>query len=104
MLGEACVPSEKASCSSFRLPDPPKEFAQQGCVGATPQRFTWSDDILETRWVCAPVTISGTKVTTGISIFEFNGSSIYLAYLASDADTDVANFLEQLARSLKVKP
>lgn len=104
ILGEACISSANSSCMSSSLPDPPTEFTQQGCANATPQRFTRSNGILETRWACSAVTISGARTTTGISIFRFNGSILYLAYIAGDTDAEVSDFLEQLARSLAVKP
>ena len=104
ILGEACVPSKDGSCSNFNLPNPPVEFAQQGCAGAIPQRFTWPNAISETRWVCAPGAAPGTKDVAGFSIFKFNDSVLYVAYLAGETDAEVSGFLEQLARSLSVEP
>ena len=104
ILGEACVPSRDVSCLNFQPPNPPVEFPQQGCAAAIPQRFAWPNAISETRWVCASGATSRTDAVGGFSIFTFKDSMLYVAYLAGETDAEVSDFLDQLARSLAVKP
>lgn len=104
IMAEACDQSNKLRCSEkFRRPNPAKELQKEGCAGVTGQVVTRTDQIVETRWICSPVTIDGIRVTTGISLFEINGSILSVSYLAGDRDQVVSTFLEIVGRSLKVK-
>ena len=105
VLAEACVSSPQNACASLESLDPAndRELAKVGCRGAVAQRFTWNE-ITETRWVCASRVDSGAQIIGGVSIFRFNGAILYLAYLAGDGDTKVEKFLDQVGRSMKVKP
>ena len=103
VMAEGCVPSGPRQCSGFRRPDPPKELAQFGCSGAAGELVERPDQIIETRWICAPVILDGAKSTAGVSVFEIDGAILAVSYIAGDADVAIPIFLDTLGRSLKVR-
>jgi len=106
LLAQTCAPADNDVCAGIARLDPSTDagLAELGCAGIVGQRLTWQDGIAETRWICAPRVVSGDKVTAGASVFTSLRGTLYLAYVAGDADTPVALFLDQVARSMKVVP
>jgi hypothetical protein len=101
VISEGCVPSVQRDCSGFQRPDPAKEM-QQGCSGITGQRVPRADRIVETRWVCLPFTVDGIQASLGTVLFEINGAILVVSYAARTQDLPVPEFLDAIARSLKV--
>jgi len=102
VLAAGCVPTAEKDCSGFKRPDPSKEL-QSGCSDAIDTRIPRADRIVETRWVCSPVTVGSTRVTIGTSMFEVDGAILVVTYGASEQDLSVSAFLDTISGSMKAR-
>jgi len=105
-MAEVCVSTADKPCPPSVAPDSDAEGSsprESFCTGAQMTTRQWPNGITEKRWICAKTIVSGAALTSAVTYFEIGDQKLRVGYIAGDKDPAPAEFLDDLAKSLKAE-